>query len=63
MNTRKILLTMIFGTFVAHHLIAQKVFNEMQYAKDKTAFTLNAPQTVTLRIYCLLYTSPSPRDP
>ena len=38
---------MIFGTFVAHHLIAQKVFNEMQYAKDKTAFTLNAPQTVT----------------
>ncbi|WP_288317788.1 type I pullulanase [Xylanibacter caecicola] len=51
MNTRKILLTMIFGTFVAHHLIAQKVFNEMQYAKDKTAFTLNAPQTVTLRIY------------
>ncbi len=41
----------MFITITPQGLAAQNIFNEMQYAKDKTVFTLNAPTAATLRIY------------
>lgn len=51
MNIRTTIISSLFITIFTQGAKAQNVFNEMQYAKDRTVFTLNAPSAATLRIY------------
>lgn len=51
MNTKSILATAILALLSLHTSIAQDMFNEMSYSKEKTVFKVNAPEQPVLRIY------------
>ena len=51
MKLKKILLAGFLTAFTQQMTVAQKMFNEMQYAADKTVFSLISPTAPTLRIY------------
>ena len=51
MKLKNFLLTGFLTAFTQQMTVAQKMFNEMQYAADKTVFSLISPTAPTLRIY------------
>ena len=51
MKLKYFLLTGFLTAFTQQMTVAQNMFNEMQYAADKTVFSLISPTAPTLRIY------------